>query len=64
MSGHLTLFFSMFSKSSFEYELLNEISPTDETNALILIFPIICLAIDPATTLQAVSLAELLPPPL
>ena len=54
----------MFSKSSFEYELLNEISPTDETNALILIFPIICLAIDPATTLQAVSLAELLPPPL
>ena len=43
---------------------LNETEPTDFTNAVILIFFKICLAIEPATTLHAVSLAELLPPPL
>ncbi len=39
-------------------------SPTPETNALNCTPDMNCLAIDPATTLAAVSRAELRPPPL
>ena len=51
--------------SNLTFEKLDEIliSPTLETKALKEISFKICLVIDPATTLQAVSLAELLPPP-
>ena len=63
-SGHLTGFFSIFSKLTFEKSEEILTSPTLETKALKEISFKICLAIDPATTLHAVSLAELLPPPL
>jgi len=63
-SGHLTGFFSIFSKLTFEKSEEILTSPTLETKALKEILFKICLAIDPATTLHAVSLAELLPPPL
>ena len=63
-SGHLTIDFSMLSKFILVFSYSYLISPTEETNALILTPLSIILAIDPATTLTTVSLAELLPPPL
>ena len=63
-SGHLTIDFSIFSKSTFEFSYSYFIFPTDETKAFILTSFKRSLAIAPATTLTTVSLAELLPPPL
>jgi chorismate synthase len=56
--------FAVLLKYTFEKSVSIDISPTDDTNAFIFTGFINCFAIDPATTLTTVSLAELLPPPL
>ena len=63
-SGHLTIDFSVLLKFIFEKSKSIFTSPTEDTNALIFTGLISCFAIDPATTLTTVSLAELRPPPL
>ena len=64
MSGHLTGFFSILEKLSFFRSFSIEIFPTDDTYAVNLILFKTCFAIAPPNTLDMVSLAELLPPPL
>jgi len=66
LSGQRTGVSSILEKSNSWYGLSSAISPTEEVNAFIskLMCFKYCLANAPATTQFAVSLAELLPPPL
>ena len=57
------MFSSIFDKSTSEGFVFNFNDPTAETYASIVIGDKNCLAMAPATTLDAVSRAELLPPP-
>ena len=54
----------MRDKSTSDGFVSSDKGPTAETYAFILVGDKNCFAIEPATTLLAVSLAELLPPPL